>query len=814
MMLVDAIRLGRRLFKPAVGWPILTLTAAVALLTAWGVIEAQWVDGDVLFFPMTLLALLVSVLLAHTHLAGVESALISVAIGLLYVSNAVSRFLLPLWAGLCELWSSLGWLATWVWRRDALPFEGLVSMPAFVQLNESRARLAYLGQRLAAWAGGVGGVFFGGGRGGQIEHSPVVFLFVSGMVLWGCTVWAVWWVTRRGRALLAVLPLSGVLGLSVYFSGAGLDYVFGHAACLLLLWPILRLHWQERRWEREGIDYSTEIRFDVWQMAALVAVVILVLAWITPAINVPRLARAFWQFASHPQETAAEFLTRFFGGVQPAFVSEMPNVSRPGDVLPSAVLPRAHLMGGGADLAHKMVMSVCIDAPPPVYDRTLDSFVGPRYYWRGITYAMYDGRRWFNAHSSLTQIQAYEPVIAATFTSTGLLKQRYLIQASHGDSLYAVGEPQVVDQVVYSRRRTPYDLIGLEGESSDYVVFSRVPAASGAVLNEAATVYPEQIVEAYLGMPEQVPERVLALAAEITQGAETPFEKALLIESYLRMFPYDLNVPAPPAKRDAVDYFMFELQRGYCDYYASSFVIMARAVGIPARLAVGYTMGKYDPGRGCYVVTEQNAHSWAEVYFPEYGWFPFEPTASLPPVERALADTPLPASVSQDRSLPSRVWHVALRAWWRRAGDGWPTFLAVVLALALLVASILWRRERQRWKRLTPRQRVAACYERMGRSGRWFGAPYRPQDTPFEYRNRLAQSIGDRGARWSWLAARQMAVTARVNQGIDAICHAYLEASYSTRPVDAVRGRQAKARWRRLRGQMGWLWVISRARRT
>ncbi|MBK8796669.1 MAG: transglutaminase domain-containing protein [Anaerolineales bacterium] len=107
------------------------------------------------------------------------------------------------------------------------------------------------------------------------------------------------------------------------------------------------------------------------------------------------------------------------------------------------------------------------------------------------------------------------------------------------------------------------------------------------------------------------------------------------MERYLRTFPYDLSVPPlPEAVTDVADYFLFDLQRGYCDYYATSFVVLARAAGIPARFVTGFTSGAWNPTEQVWTVTEANAHSWPEVYFPAVGWVPFEPTAGRPELTR------------------------------------------------------------------------------------------------------------------------------------------------------------------------------------
>jgi hypothetical protein len=93
------------------------------------------------------------------------------------------------------------------------------------------------------------------------------------------------------------------------------------------------------------------------------------------------------------------------------------------------------------------------------------------------------------------------------------------------------------------------------------------------------------------------------------------------------------------------------LKTGYCDYYATSMIVLARAAGLPSRLVVGYSSGIYDPQRAEYVIREEHAHSWVEIYFAKIGWVEFEPTASqalltLPdelPAEKNSSDQKFPA---------------------------------------------------------------------------------------------------------------------------------------------------------------------------
>jgi hypothetical protein len=156
---------------------------------------------------------------------------------------------------------------------------------------------------------------------------------------------------------------------------------------------------------------------------------------------------------------------------------------------------------------------------------------------------------------------------------------------------------------------------------------------SVSALRSASDTYPQDVLDRYLVLPREVPARVRRLAEDITRGKTNPYDKAKAIEVYLRSnYPYDLEVPAPPPDQDVADYFLFDLKRGYCDYYATSMVVLARAVGLPSRLVIGYSNGIYNPLEAKYVVREANAHSWVEVYFAGVGWVEFEPTASQPAI--------------------------------------------------------------------------------------------------------------------------------------------------------------------------------------
>ncbi|MCJ8011473.1 DUF3488 and transglutaminase-like domain-containing protein [Paenibacillus sp. KQZ6P-2] len=148
--------------------------------------------------------------------------------------------------------------------------------------------------------------------------------------------------------------------------------------------------------------------------------------------------------------------------------------------------------------------------------------------------------------------------------------------------------------------------------------------------------------DAYLQIPKSFPERTRKLAEQVTASANTPYEKIGLLQNYLiNNFNYT-NQPdlSKKVSTDFVDSFLFEIKEGYCDYFSTSMVMMARSLGIPARWVKGYAPGQQQVGEddvlqrqgnqltdnGIYTVTNADAHSWAEVYFGPYGWVPVEAT--------------------------------------------------------------------------------------------------------------------------------------------------------------------------------------------
>ena len=230
--------------------------------------------------------------------------------------------------------------------------------------------------------------------------------------------------------------------------------------------------------------------------------------------------------------------------------------------------------------------------------------------------------------------------------------------------------------------------------------------------------------------PPLVPAEVSRLAADLDgkSAIETTGNIVKYIQSHCT---YDLNAPAVPRDRDAVDFFLFQSRAGYCDLFATSAALLLQLDGIPARYCIGYLPGEWSERHHAQIVTAAQAHAWVEVFIPQQGWLPIDPT---PP---GFAGPP-----------STSVW---LRDLLRRAHISTlaPDFPLVVVGAALLLAVILIRSSRPSaiTKRIArqldltgPAEDLAARYWRMQQLLAGAGLPRLPSETPFEYVRRVARS--------------------------------------------------------------------------
>ncbi|QIA26379.1 transglutaminase domain-containing protein [Thermaerobacter sp. PB12/4term] len=325
-------------------------------------------------------------------------------------------------------------------------------------------------------------------------------------------------------------------------------------------------------------------------------------------------------------------------------------------------------------------------------------------------------------------------------------------------------------------------LMVLHPVEQPYTVRSLVPRVDPAAAREAAAraeaLNPrwrdDPALRVYLQLPEGLPQRVRDLAARLTAGQGNAYDQARAIERYLRGFRYDPNMPFMPRDRDFVDFFLFDLQRGYCVAFASAAVVLLRSAGLPARWVEGFVIPT--GGRpGTYPVTYAQAHAWPEVLIPGYGWIPLEPTPAYPEGPLLPASTgegpgtggdegatgpelPLPTRRPQPVEDPAEP---APAPGARRDGAGagarqgaswgWAAGLALGGLLAGGAATVLWRR-RRRGLPADPARAARAVFVRVERWLDRLGYGRPPAMTAREYAGWLQGRLPQLAPAWERLA--------------------------------------------------------------
>jgi protein-glutamine gamma-glutamyltransferase len=259
--------------------------------------------------------------------------------------------------------------------------------------------------------------------------------------------------------------------------------------------------------------------------------------------------------------------------------------------------------------------------------------------YRGVVFDEYNGKGWEistgDAAETLTSDSPRFDMYAAREVELLHGPARQVAQVFHVEKdssnvIFGAYRPETVFFPTSSIKVDPYDSLRAPYQipaGSTYSIISQIPNASLSQLRSAGTNYPDDITEKYTQLPPGGLERTRALARELTKDADNPYDAVRRMNEYLReTYPYDLSISPQREEMDAVEYFLFEEKRGYCEQFGSSLVVMARTLGIPARLTTGYAPGEYNPFTGLYEVRASDAHAWVEVYFPGYGWSTFDPT--------------------------------------------------------------------------------------------------------------------------------------------------------------------------------------------
>lgn len=260
--------------------------------------------------------------------------------------------------------------------------------------------------------------------------------------------------------------------------------------------------------------------------------------------------------------------------------------------------------------------------------------------WRGLALDSFDGHHWYNDDTKQIAVQ---PVADGRFIiprESGAsnrpektLRYRVLLSPISSDVVFAAPLARLLSgrmrlltlDETDSLRDTRYGF-----SSVQYEVISQVGLPSPSLLQRASDAYSREIRRLYLSLPPTLDPRIKALAERVASPAADNYDRAVQIRNYLRdNFGYTLNEQTVDPS-DPLGSFLFVTRKGYCEYFASAMAIMLRTIGIPARMVNGFQTGAYNHFGKDFVIRARDAHSWVEVYFPDYGWIPFDPTPPDP----------------------------------------------------------------------------------------------------------------------------------------------------------------------------------------
>jgi transglutaminase-like putative cysteine protease len=696
-------RKSRRLeLKMVEGWSAFVFLALALLMVTWSMSEAGYSEDLDSLVVVTLGAVIAGLFLTKSRLPGLLAHLFSLIYGVSWIAFVIS-YKLP-------------------------------------DTFTARDRLLELGYRIGSW-------FQQTVLGGGLGTDPLMFVVVMSILFWLMAYLAIWFSFRAHSLWATLLPSGITLMLNLYYGPQRIAFLLVPYLLFILLFTVrYNLYTQERNWKRQRTRYDIDIVYSFLRYGATLSILAIAFAWLVPAAASSAQAEIFFSRFTDPWDRIKDEWIRLFSTLQSERV-------QPGTPTFGGVLG----LGGPVSLGNVTLMDV--------------QAAGGRY-WKAAVYDQYTGDGWTVMATDNLFLDAGEPLNEAiAHEGRRVITQTYTIYTPNATQLYALGQPERFSLPI---KANILQVESPEGEpvaaaitmissrytldtEESYVVVSNIPSATEEAMRLAGEEYPDWI-DPYLELPDELPQRVRDLAIEITSDYDNPYDKAVALQGYLREYTYNEQIEAPPEDVDRVDYFLFEMKEGYCNYYASSMAVMARALGIPARIAAGYAQGDWERDARAYRVREHHSHAWVEVYLPRFGWIDFEPTANEPVIVRPRAaggpdQDPGDRNFSgQDEGIPEdeflnpggmvdpAVLELMLAEQRRRERIRTWTRVGGVLGVSLVIILLAWWQGRRKMDEEHP---AAIYYERMLRGGTLGGCKMELPDTPNEYATRLSASMGD-----------------------------------------------------------------------
>lgn len=476
-------------------------------------------------------------------------------------------------------------------------------------------------QLLNLWAGKLGD--------GTLWSDKSFYLVLIALLMWVTGAWLAWCVLRWRKPMLGLIPGAAAFSTNALNILPGMPDQNGFAFAMVVLTVILLL-WNNYSTSilsaaRMRVRLTGDAKWDFWESGLVAMLVVVVVG----------------MFA--PQMSKSDRTTQVESGIFTSWAQLQAEISHPG-------VTNANIRGGGTTGFSdevKLVGSISRNGDPVFVYSPAGVYGGPVYF-RGLNITKQEGREWrYDPVRGLSfPLAANQPVVygdqppydalgVAAFTAK-------MVRAPVGFSnvVFYPGQDAKVERATVALQ-VPLstfnpDLMSIDrlnvaaGNTGTYTVYSEYSGATDAQLQLASTNYPEWVKQ-FAVTPETyrspaVLDKERQLALSITAGKTNPYDIATAIQNYLRdNYKYDLNAPTD-LRYDPIDYFLFQSKIGYCEYFASAMGDMLRLLGIPTRLVNGFGPGTFDSIINSYVVKASDAHTWVEVYFPGFGWIPFEPT--------------------------------------------------------------------------------------------------------------------------------------------------------------------------------------------
>jgi transglutaminase-like putative cysteine protease len=479
----------------------------------------------------------------------------------------------------------------------------------------------------------------------------LLFLLLMATLFWVVAVYAGFVLVREANPWKVVIP-AGIVAFVINSFDALLLVRSLYLAVYLLfaLFLVARLVYIKNftKWNERHTHTPPDLGFELSRVALAISIILVFFAWNIPVVTDTLTPVAdLWQTTSKPWLTLKDRLSFMFASLE-ASAASVQNFY--GSTLP---------LGLGSPLSDQIVMEVQAPTNAPG---------GSRYYWEARTYDTYNNFMWTSTiqtphNLNLNSKDLNQPgvdvrtVVPITFLPHQPISNIY----TASEALWTSVPTQALMRV------NPDGTVNLSALMStnfirpgeQYTVRSALDTVTVKQLKDAGVDYPAWVTDEYLQLPDNITLRTKDLAKNIATGFTNPYDIADAVTQYLRAnIQYDLSISQPPTKQDRIDWFLFDYKRGFCNYYATAEVILLRSLGIPARMSVGFVQGQREDSTptqvsagasqeiiqtqlgeiATFVVRQNNAHAWPEVYFPGIGWVIFEPTASQSALSRPLGE--------------------------------------------------------------------------------------------------------------------------------------------------------------------------------